>query len=256
MLDQITKDNLWVVTDFDRTLTIWWWETAFSVFKSCPSIPEWLKEAQKGSYLKYRPIEVDLWMDPEERNKHMQDWHKEAMDAFHKYLTEERLQDAIKYAQDHIKLRDGMLDFTHRMSDLWIPLIVSSAWVSNVIEWVLEHNWVLHRGIHGNSLKFDSQGRFIWLHNESPVHNDDKNWWALPQYLIDAFSDRTHFLILWDAVWDIKMWPTDRITHNVWFLLWYQKWHETEFRNTFDRVIESDDCDRGFLKEVSSKLTS
>jgi uncharacterized protein (DUF433 family) len=57
-------------------------------------------------------------MNPEERNKHMQDWHKEAMDAFHKYLTEERLQDAIKYAQDHIKLRDGMLDFTHRMSNL------------------------------------------------------------------------------------------------------------------------------------------
>jgi uncharacterized protein (DUF433 family) len=36
----------------------------------------------------------------------MQDWHSAAMDAFYKYLTEERFQDAIKYAQDAIKLRD------------------------------------------------------------------------------------------------------------------------------------------------------
>lgn len=255
MLNEITKYNLWIVTDFDRTLTRWEWETAFSIFQSCPSIPEWLKRAQIENYIKYRPLELDLWIDSETRNRHMQDWHSAAMDAFYKYLTEERFQDAIKYAQDAIKLRDWMLDFTHKMNDVGVPLIVNSAGISNVIDSVLNYNWVPHKGIHGNFLKFDSQGKFCWLDNEKPVHIDDKTWWALPQYLMNAFSDRTHFLILWDAVWDVKMWPSDRITYNVWFLLQSQKWHEQRFRDIFDHVIESDNCDRWFLSQISSKIT-
>lgn len=178
----------------------------------------------------------------------------EIMEVFYKYLTQERLQDAIQYAQKNIQLREGMLDFSHKMNDVWVPLIISSAWVSNVIEWVLDHNALPHKWIHGNSLKFDAQGKFAWLNNDCPVYTDDKTWDSLPKYLTDAFSDRSHILVMWDAVWDIKIWPSDRSTMNVGFLLWEQKWYEEAFRKTFDHIIESDTCDRGFLDEVILKL--
>jgi uncharacterized protein (DUF433 family) len=42
----------------------------------------------------------------------------EIMEVFYKYLTQERLQDAIQYAQKNIQLREGMLDFSHKMNDV------------------------------------------------------------------------------------------------------------------------------------------
>ena len=254
MLHEFTAENLWVISDFDRTFTRWWGETAFGVFESCPSIPDELKQAQLDNYMKYRKIEVDLLMNPDERNQHMRDWFHAGMDALGKYLTQERFEDAVSYGQKNIHLREWMRDFALRMNELDVPFILNSAGISDIIRWVLEHNWVPYTGVHWNSFRFDEQGKFSGLNN-LPVHIDDKNWEALPQDLVEIFSQKTHFLVLWDAVWDIKMGPSDRSTFNVWFLVWEQKRDEQRFRDVFDHVIESDDCDRWFLAEISSWLS-
>jgi len=254
MLDQINALNLWVITDFDRTFTKWNSMTAFGALETSPSIPNELKELQIRNLLKYRPIELNLEMDPEERNKHMRDWHDASMEAFYTYLTQEKFEDVLTHAAHQIELRDGMVDFAHRAHDAWVPLLINSAWISSVIERVFDHHGIPRTWIQGNSLKFDTQGRFAGLSNQHPVHIDDKVWSALPQDFVDVFAQRTHFLVMGDAIWDVKMWPSDRNVFNVWFLLKSQKAHERKFRDTFHHIIESDDCDKGFLTEISHKL--
>lgn len=256
MLDLITSHNLWVITDFDRTFTKWNSMTAFGALETSPSIPTELKELQVSHLLKYRPIELNLEMDPEERKKYMMDWHDASMNALYKYLTQERFEDMLVHATEMIEVRDGMIDFAQRVHDVWVPLLVNSAWISSVIERVFAHHGIACVWIQGNSFKFDTQGRFAGLNNQRPVHIDDKVWSALPQDYIDSFAERTHFLVMGDAIWDVKMWPTDRNVFNVWFLLQSQKLHEQKFRETFHHIIESDDCDRGFLAEVAKRFVS
>ncbi len=254
MLDTINKNNFWVITDFDRTVTTWESMTAFWAIETAASIPQILKDIQITNLHKYRPIEVNLEMNRDERDQHMRDWHDASMEAFYTHLTQERFEDVLEHAVKGIELRQWMLEFAQKAHESWIPLIVNSAGISSVIERVLDHHDFPRLWVHGNSLKFDSHGRFAWLSNTEAVHIDWKVWWALPQEFVDYFSNKTHILVMWDAVWDVKMWPTDRLVHNVWFLLKSQKAHEARFREIFHHIIESDVCDLWFLQELSKKL--
>lgn len=254
MLNEITPQNFWVITDFDRTISCWWDVTAFGVFWTSPSVDDKLKEARKWLYEYYYPIECDLSMPIEERTQHMIDWYQKAMQLFEDFLTEEQLNGTITHAIENMKIREWVSDFLEFLSNQDIPTIIFSAWITNIIEWVLDYHNIPHNWIHGNNLSFDWSWKCVWVTNTLPIHNENKVWSSLPLWLRQNFKDKTHLLIMWDSIGDVKMWPNDRQTHTIWFLLETQKTHEQVFREKFDHVIESDHSDNWFLAEISKRL--
>jgi len=243
--------NTWVISDFDRTFTKATTPTVFDIFSKCPHVPRELNLAQSKNYRHFRPIETNPWLAPEERAKHMRDWHNAAMEAFHIYLTEDIFQETLAYAQEVIEIRDGMIPFTNRLAENGIPLAFSSAWISDIIRAVLNYHNVPHVWVQWNHLEFDTHWEFVGV--KTPVYIWQKKWEFLPQDIMTHFSGRTDIILLWDDPDDILMWPQDRTLHKVWFLVSEQKekegWEEL-IRNKFEHVVESDDGDDWFLRQI------
>ena len=106
----LTKDNYYVVLDFDGTITSsdsldsWMAIIDFEIYGE-----ECKKEIQKLNG-RYKPIESDYELDYDIKKQHMADWYRKSMDILYKYqLTFSKLQKALQ--KEKLKLRKGTKEF-------------------------------------------------------------------------------------------------------------------------------------------------
>lgn len=254
MLKWHTTWNSFNTIDFDRATTTWepWCQTAFWVFSRAHSSEEIKSEALR-IFQKYYPLEIDPNISEVKRLHHMKNWNAEVLDVLWRLVDEEQFEKTLEYARQNIKIRWWMREYFQKSYDLWIPTIVFSAWVSNVIEAVLEANEMPYTTVHSNKLGFVdgklqllNEGVYIW----------NKGWISLPEELRKSVSQRTHQLVIWDSIDDIHMWDPERTRSNIWFLISEQieKWRRAEYQEKFDHVIESDTCDLWALEKIYKQL--
>ena len=134
-----------------------------------------------------------------------------------------------------------------------VPIIIFSAWVTNIIESVLEENDIQTDIIHGNA--FDFVDGVFSIVNEG-VFIGNKKWSSLPWEVHQHVSWRTHQILLWDSIGDMEMQDTERETTSIWFLLTEQqkRWDEDLYTSTFSHVVKSDTSDNGFLEKITQEL--
>ena len=255
MLKWHTVDNTLIVADFDRTITTWepWCASAFWVFPRAPWSSKEIQVRAKRLFEKYYPIEINPSISEQERSVHMKKWNEEVYELLWDCVDESQFERILEYARENIRIRWWKREFLQELWVKWIPLIVVSAGVSNVIETVLDNNSIPYHTVQSNELWFH-EGK-LQLINEW-VYIWHKWWNSLPNNVISSVSWRSHTLLLGDSLDDINMWDPNRITTSIGFLNSEQrdKWRKDDYLKAFDHVIESDDCDRGFLEEVSSKI--
>ena len=76
------NNNFYIVTDFDRTITAGDSESSWGVLSKNSNVSkEYIAERQK-LYQKYRPIEIDLTLDYETKNKLMIEWWTNHINLF------------------------------------------------------------------------------------------------------------------------------------------------------------------------------
>lgn len=169
----ITKDNVCIVLDFDKTIT------------SAKSLDSWaasgilLEEAYNTEmdklFKKYRPIELNYKITEHEKEKAMVEWYGKCMDLYYKYhLTKEKLEKSVNIA--NLKLREGAKEFLQKLKEENVPIIILSAGIGNVIKQFLQENncYSNNMCIISNFLEFDENGNVKKFDNRKMIHTLNK----------------------------------------------------------------------------------
>lgn len=127
-------DDLYVVADFDRTITNGNSKTSWSILANSNLVPKTYVSERQTLYDYYRPIEVSDTIDYSYKLLMMKEWFQKHIELFVKYkiskevfeeaATNLRIMEFRPYAREFI-------EFLHKKN---IPLIIISAGIGNFIE--------------------------------------------------------------------------------------------------------------------------
>ena len=199
------NNDFYVLADFDRTLTKGDSLSSWQVLDNCENIPEEydIESSKLRDY--YRPIELDLSVDDETKNKYMIEWWTKHIGLLVKYRFKEEIINKDTSNVDVMKFRSGAKDFLRIMHEKNIPVIIISAGIGNFIEKYLIHNDVMYDNIHivANFIKFEN-GVATGISNNI-IHSLNKNEVSMPDNIKDLVRDRKNVLLFGDTIDDIKM---------------------------------------------------
>ena len=77
--------NVYIVADFDRTITNGSSQTSWSILSSSNLVPNKYIEERQALYDYYRPIEIDETINIETKMQAMKDWFQKHIELFVKY---------------------------------------------------------------------------------------------------------------------------------------------------------------------------
>ena len=138
-IKNISDNSLYVVTDFDRTLTLGSSKSSWEILSSSFVDKNYIVERDKLAKI-YRPIEVDETIDEKTKNKKMVKWWQKHIELLIKYkLKEEVINNAIKDVNIMDK-RSGLIEMLTSFHKRNIPVIIISAGIGNFIELFLKIN--------------------------------------------------------------------------------------------------------------------
>lgn len=201
-----TDDNTWyVVTDFDRTLTMGISKSSWGVLSSDTfGCNDYIKERDDlDNY--YRPLEISDKLDDDEKAKYMEDWWNKNIELIIKYkLSEDVIKNAIKDV-NIMKFRDGAISMLKSFHKRNIPVIIFSAGIGNFIELFLKLHGCYYENIYviSNFIKFEN-GLAIGLEN-NVIHSLNKNENLLPKDILKRINKRENILLMGDHSGDVKM---------------------------------------------------
>lgn len=254
-LQRFTPADTSIVTDFDQTVITANSGNSWGVFVDVL----WAKYATKAQrlYWIFRPHEANDKLDPEKKRAIMARWWRNHLSLFRKtplmrtHLTQ-RLTETLM-------VRTGISDMLEWCRESSIPIMVFSAGVAQVIEMVLERDFGTDHGIHvlANRLLFWPEGKSNGVEND-PIHVVNKNDLDLWHLFPEEIRKRTNAIVLWDSPLDAQM-VSARDQQNVLtvgFLNQARKKQEDHFRQQFDIVVESDQCDSWVGKYLLERLRS
>ena len=131
------KNNIFVVLDFDRTITSNESEDSWAATSNKEIMGEEINFKMDELYKVYRPIEIDYKMPIKEKEKNMEKWYGDCMDLYYKYnLTKEKLLQSV--GKSKLIFRRGAKEFLNKCHQENIPVIIISAGIGNVIEQFLK----------------------------------------------------------------------------------------------------------------------
>lgn len=179
--------NLFVVSDFDRTLT----KSKFNNEKTSSLVAilrdgnylgdEYSKLAKK-LFEKYHPFEIDMNISFEEKNSKMHEWWTNHNKLFVKYgLSKKIIKDVVKNRK--AGFREGAKRFTQLLHQNNIPLIIISASSLGAdIDDYLEKNEMYFENIKiiTNYFEFDNKGMVVRA--KDPVITTTNKYLAVNEY--------------------------------------------------------------------------
>lgn len=240
ILDSINKwnNNYYIVTDFDRTITAGDSESSWGTLSKSNSVPKEYVEERQKLYNKYRPIEIDLTLDYETKNKLMIEWWTNHINLFIKYKLKESVIKNTAQNPNMMKFRDGAQEFLKKMHDKNIPIIIISAGIGNFIKEFLIQNNALYDNIYivANFIKFEN-GIATGISNNI-IHSLNKNDISIPNEVKDLIKDKENIVLLGDGIDDIKMVSEDKkdTTLKIGFLNANTEKDFNEYMKAFDVV--------------------
>ena len=207
-LDKIkgwNKDDIVILTDFDRTITAGYSESSWGVLCKCDLVPASYKSEREELQQYYRPFEIDESLDYETRNNLMIEWWNKHIALFVKYKIPKSVIDTAAQNKDIMNFRAGAKEFLERMHDLNIPIIIVSAGVGNFIEQILIEHECNFDNIHivSNFIKFEN-GIASGI-SDKIIHSLNKDI-ALSSA---ELKDRGNIIVMGDMTTDINMIPKE-----------------------------------------------
>lgn len=200
-----TDDSIYVLTDFDRTITVGNSESSWSILSKSNVVPKEYIEERQELFDYYRPIEIDETLDYDTKSKLMTEWWNKHIGLFVKYrLSEEVINNAAQNLRV-MSFRDGAREFLKNMKDRNIPVIIISAGIGNFIEQFLIKNNCNFDNIYivSNFLKFEN-GIATGV-SDNVIHSLNKNEVSLPNNIKELIENRKNIILLGDSTSDIRM---------------------------------------------------
>ena len=255
------KDNLYVLSDFDRTLT-----KAFVQGQKTPTV---IAQIREGNYLTpdysskahalfdiYHPIEINNKMPVKEKNIKMQEWWRKHFDLLIKSgMNRDVVKDIV--IKKKIPFRKGAFEFFDILNKNNIPLIIMSASIGDIILEILRFENKLYPNIHliANMFIWNKEGKAIGV-KEPIIHSLNKHEIEIKNLPIyQELLKRKNVILLGDSIDDIGMiegFPYKNLL-KISFLNENPEENLEEFKKNFD-VIITNDSDLDYVNEMIKKI--
>ncbi len=245
-----TKDNIpkitrlndcYVVSDFDRTLTVGNSKTSWALLSSTDFLPESYKREREAYYDYYRPIEIDTSLPFAYRLEKMNEWYRKHINLFVKYqLKEEFIKTSVSNHKT-MAFREGAKEWLKFLYINHIPLIIISAGVGNFIEEFLQQEGCLYDNIYisSNMIKFEN-GLATGIEN-NVIHSLNKNEVSLPVDIKERLKDRKQVILLGDQYDDIRMVEEEKRSDTIRVGWLVEESNTSIFQKAFDIILSNDE---------------
>ncbi len=242
-LEEINKDNVFVVADFDKTITTKNSNTTFSLFSKGGSYPEEYAKDREELYQYYRPIELDPNTPDEEKFRCMKEWQERAYRLLLKYQVREDDISKIISRSDLINLREYAIEFIKSLNDYNIPLIINSAGIGNFIVALLEHHNCMGDNVFVFSNMLEFKDGVIVDSIDEIIHSMNKYNIKLPESFADKLNSRRKAILIGDHIGDLKMAGNLNYDELISFGFLESNVEENEeaFMKNFDVVLKGDE---------------
>lgn len=198
-------DATYVLTDFDRTLTIGESESSWGILSRGDFVCASYIEDRQKYYDFYHPIEIDANLDFDTKNQYMIEWWNKHIGLFVKYqLREEIIENAIQDVR-LMQFRNGAVEMLKSFYERKIPVIIISAGIGNFIELFLQNHHCYYDNIYivSNFIRFEN-GIAVRI-EDMVIHSLNKNEVSLPPSVLEKIKNRNHVLLLGDTSSDVRM---------------------------------------------------
>lgn len=247
-------DNLYVLLDFDKTITAS--KSLDSWAASGKMLSEDFNKKMDDLYNIYRPIELNYTMPKQEKEQHMEIWYRKCMDLYYEYhLTKKMLHTSI--CNSKIFFRKGAKEFLQYLHQHNIPCVILSAGIGNVIEQFLKENdcYFDNTYIISNFLEFDENGDMIKFKGNiiHSLNKDIEN--GLEKDALEKLNKRKYKLLVGDLIEDKNMVRTDiEHTLTIGFLDVQVLKNLEVFNKSFDVVLTEKDASFIEVKNILEKM--
>ncbi|PLX20319.1 hypothetical protein C0584_06265 [Candidatus Parcubacteria bacterium] len=206
-------DSLFVVSDFDRTLTKHFSEThkvlsLVQMLREEGYLGEEYTKKARGLFEKYHPYEIDMTISFEEKNAKMEEWWRTHNQYFIDYGLNTRVVDEM-VKKRKAGFRDGAIEFMTDLHENNIPLvIISASGLGFVIDDYLEKNKVFYKNtkIITNYIEFDEKGMAVG--SREPVITTTNKYLAAKEHMSELKNingKKKNIMLLGDSYEDEKM---------------------------------------------------
>lgn len=204
-MKEISKDNCYVVADFDKTISTKESNTTLSLFSKSGLYGEEYAQERNQNYQYYRPLELDLSISSEDRYYLMKEWQEKSYQLMLKYKVRESDIAKILARKDLLDLREGAIEFIATLNRLNIPLIINSAGCGNFIIDLLRMHGIYNDNIYvySNILEFEDDVIIDTI--DDIIHSMNKYNIVLPEEYRAKIEDKKYVIVIGDAISDIEM---------------------------------------------------
>jgi len=254
IFNELDLNNIYIVTDFDGTLTMGASDSSWaSIFKN-PNVPNDFVQECIRIFNKYHPLEIDENIPFEKKLEIMNEWYKVNLDTLIKFEIDEETINCAAYNDKQIYFRSGAKQFLELLNKHEIPVIIISAGVGNVIEQFLIKNQCKFPNIFicSNFLEY-LEGKIVGVRNSNLIHSLNKNEVSLPEQIKEKIKSRFPIL-LGDNIMDINMVDTDKNAVKIGFLDENVKEKMNAFLEKFDLICTENTSFDELLDYISENL--
>lgn len=204
-LSKFNNKNTYILTDFDRTITVGGSNSSWSILSKSNKVPKEYVEERQKLYEHYRPIEIDETLEYEVKNTLMSEWWAKHINLFIKYKLEKKVVDEAAKDLHVMEFRKGAKEFLESLNERKIPVIIISAGIGNFIEQFLIKNNCNFENIYivSNFIKFENEVAVGIC--ENIIHSLNKNEVSIPFEVKEKLKGRDNAILLGDNIADIKM---------------------------------------------------
>ena len=204
-LNAWSDDSIYVLADFDRTLTSYDSKTSWSILYNNDKInPEYKKQANK-LYDYYRPYELDESIDFLKKSSLMESWWNDLITLSIKYQIPSTLIEELSNDKNTMKFREGTPKLLKNFYKRKIPVIIISAGLGNFIENFLKLNNCYYENIYIISNYLDFTNNIATGIKGPLIHTLNKNEISIPLNIKKLLQNRTNTILLGDQIADISM---------------------------------------------------
>ncbi len=196
-------ENIFIMTDFDRTITASDSEVSWGILPNSNIVPDEYTQDREIIHNFYRPIEIDETIDSETKNKYMIEWWTKHLKLLIKYKISKSMVDNVDLTAMHF--RDGVKEFLEDMYKRNIPIVIMSAGIGNFIKQFLINNNADYDNIYivSNFLSFENG--VISGFSKDIIHSLNKNEKLIPDKIKNKLINRPNKFIFGDTTADSKM---------------------------------------------------
>lgn len=238
---RIDKNNIFIVLDFDRTITNFNSQDSWAVCGGL--LGDKFKKRMDEYYNYYFPIEIDYKIDEKEKESYMIEWYDKCINLYYEFdLTKKKLEQSIR--QSKITFREGAKEFIKKANINNIPIVILSAGIGNVIEEFLKINDYYFDNIYiiSNFIKFNDNGNMKKF-NDKMIHTLNK---TMEGHLSKEFKEKIDKkeigLLVGDLISDIKMISKDRLESAVTIGFLNDNNNLEVYNKNFDIVLDKEDA--------------